>query len=102
MGWQFSEVMVFGDDGYRVREDMCGGKDPEPLGAFVSRLTGLAGPDADAIAAESTARWRKSGEESEQTRQGRRLLRSLQGTLVVGASAVVVAVGALVAERWRR
>lgn len=102
-GWQFTEVTVFGADGYSVREDMCGGTDPEPLGSFISRLTGLAGPEADVIAAETTSRWRDSGEEAEQGRQGRRLLMLVKGTIVGGASAAAaVAVGVHMAERRRR
>jgi len=105
-GWQFTEVSVFDADGYSVREDMCGGMDPEPLGSFISRLTGLAAPEADVIAAESVARWHEGGEQAEQTRQSRRLLRRLKSTLFVGAAAVAagaaVAGGALVAGRRRR
>ncbi len=102
-GWQFTEVTVFDADGYSVREDMCGGMDPEPLGSFISRLTGLAAPEADVIAAESTARWHESGEEAEQNRQTRRVLRRLKGALLVGASAVAAVAGvAVVAERRRR
>ena len=102
-GWQFTEVTVFDADGYSMREDMCGGVDPEPLGLFISRLTGLAPPAADVIAAETTARWHDSGEEAEQTRQSRRLLWWVRSALLVGASAVAaVTGGVLVTERRRR
>ena len=102
-GWQFTEIAIFGADGYSVREDVGGGMDAEPLASFISRLTGLAGPEADAIAADATARWRDSGEEADQARQGRRLLLLFKGTLLGGASAVAaVAAGALVAGRRRR
>jgi hypothetical protein len=102
-GWQFYEVTVFGADGYSVREDVGGGTHAEPFASFISRLTGLAAPEADVIAADTTARWRDSGEEAEQARQGRRLLWWVKGTLVAGASAVgAVVAGVLVAERRHR
>lgn len=102
-GWQFTEITIFGAEGYSVREDVGGGMDAEPLASFISRLTGLAAPEADVIAADTTARWRDSGEEAEQTRQGRRLLLLVKGTLLGGASAVAaVAAGVLVAGRRRQ
>jgi hypothetical protein len=102
-GWQFTEVTVFGADGYSVRQDMHGGMDREPLGSFISRLTGLAAPEAEVVAAETTARWRDSGEEGEQTRQSQRLLWWVKGALLGGAAAVAtVAGGAFVAGRRRR
>ena len=102
-GWQFYELTIFGADGYSVRQDTGGGTDAEPLASFISRLTGLGDPEADVIAADTTARWRDSGEEAEQARQGRRLLWLVKGSLVGGASAVAaVAVGVLVAGRRLR
>lgn len=101
-GWQFTEVTVFGADGYAVHEDVCGGVDPEPLGLFISRMTGLAALEADVLATETTARWRDSGEEAEQTQQARKLLRQFSSTLLGGASvAAGVAAGARLAKRRR-
>lgn len=101
-GWQFIEVTVFGADGFTVREDMGGGARTEPYASLIHRLTGLDLPEAEVIAAEATARWRNSGEEAEQGRQGRMLLRLFKGTFVGGVfAAAAVAGGAFLAGRRR-
>ena len=101
-GWQFIEVTVFRADGFSVREEMGGGARTEPYASLIHRLTGLELSEAEVLVAETTARWRDSGEEAEQGRQGRSLLRLFKGSLVSGVSiAAAVAGGAFVAGRRR-
>ncbi len=61
----FVNVTVFGDDGWAVREEMWWSGHDEPLGAFVSRLTGLTTDEAQRAASDFLSTWEHGGGQQE-------------------------------------
>lgn len=86
----FVELTVFGDNGWAVREEMWWSHHEEGLGAFISRLTGLTGNEAERVASDYMGTWDESGGRQEGARLTRRLSLGVVGVLlVVGLLAVL-------------